>query len=320
MTTIALTPEAEAFLARVRDELADLPPDERDELLEDIESHLAEISEEGGLSLSARLGSAEEFALELRHSAGLPPRAEHAAPSRLDAARARLDDAGRRFEAFRGRIGSAQLWWLARGWLLAVALAVVVAGARNTSAWGYAHVWLPHPGVPGYSAALALAALLGASLWLGRRAAAGRGVPLDRAATAIALVAIVPAAFHMDNPPQAPGSYVSAPFAASVQYRDQPGLAFNGQPVSNIYPFDRSGKLLNDVMLYLPDGQPLTFGAGSFDQNRRFLVTRRGQRLYNSFPVRYFDPGTSRVAHPNAGPVVRIPNILTPPLTTTQKP
>ena len=44
MTTIALTPEAEAFLARVRDELADLPPDERDELLEDIESHLAEIS------------------------------------------------------------------------------------------------------------------------------------------------------------------------------------------------------------------------------------------------------------------------------------
>ena len=54
--------------------------------------------------------------------------------------------------------------------------------------------------------------------------------------------------------------------------------------------------------------------------NRRYLVTRRGQRLYNSFPVRYFDPGTSRVAHPNAGPVVRIPNILTPPLTTTQKP
>ena len=62
MTTIALTPEGEAFLARVRDELADLPADERDELLEDIESHLAEVAGEGGVPLAVRLGSAEEFA------------------------------------------------------------------------------------------------------------------------------------------------------------------------------------------------------------------------------------------------------------------
>jgi hypothetical protein len=99
MTTIALTPEAEEFLARVRDELADLPPDERDELLEDIESHLAELTGEGGMPLAARLGSAEEFAHELRHSAGLPPRAESVAPSRLDAVRSRLAGATRRADA-----------------------------------------------------------------------------------------------------------------------------------------------------------------------------------------------------------------------------
>ena len=34
---------------------------------------------------------------------------------------------------------------------------------------------------------------------------------------------------------------------------------------------------------------------------------RRGDRLYNSFPVRYYDPGTSIVRHPNAGPRVHDP-------------
>jgi hypothetical protein len=68
------------------------------------------------------------------------------------------------------------------------------------------------------------------------------------------------------------------------------------------------------VLLYLPDGQPLTIGAQNIDPNRRYLVDRRGQRLYNSFPARYFDPGTTRVAHPDAGPPVQIPDVLTPPL------
>jgi hypothetical protein len=317
MTTIALTPEAEAFLARVRDELADLPPDERDELLEDIESHLAEIAEEGGVPLAVRLGGAEEFALELRHSAGLPPRAESAAPSRLDAVRGRLDEIFGRAERFRTRLDAALLWRLARGWLLAVAVAIVIGGLGHTSAWGYAHAWLPHAGLRGYGAGIVLVAFIALSLWLGRRAATGRGVRLDRVASAIAIVAIIPAAVHMDSPARAP-FFTAAPFTTSVEYRSIPGLAFNGEQISNVYPFDREGKPLNDVMLYLPDGQPLTVGAQSVDPNRRYLVTRRGQRLYNSFPVRYFDPGTSRVTHPNAGPVVRVPNILTPPLQTTK--
>jgi hypothetical protein len=319
MTTIALTPEADAFLARVREELADLPPDERDELLEDIESHLAEITGEGDVPLAVRLGSAEDFALELRHSAGLPPRAEATAPSRLSSARVRFDEAGRRLQALRGRIGSAQLWWLARGWLLAVAVAVVVGGAGGNSAWGHTHLWLPHPGLPGYGAGIALVVLIGASLWLGRLSASGRAVRLDRAATAIALVAIVPAAFHMNSPARAP--YFAPAVAPGYPYGPPvAGLAFNGVLVSNIFPYTRDGKPLNDVMLFLPDGRPLPVGAQApTDPNRRYLVTRRGQRLYNSFPVRYFDPGTSRVTHPNAGPVVHVPNILTPPL-TTQKP
>jgi hypothetical protein len=315
MTTIALTPEGEAFLARMREELDDLPPDERDELLEDIESHLAEVSGEGEVALAARLGSAEEFAQELRHSAGLPPRAESARPSRLDAVRARLDEVAGRAGRFRAHLHARLVWWLVRGWLLAVVLAIVIGGLGHTSAWGYAHAWLPHPGMRGYGAGVVLAAFVAGSLLLGRRSEMGRSsARLDRVLSAIALVAIVPAAVHMDSPARTP--LASGPFTTSVEYRMLPGLAFNGVQLSNVYPFDREGKPLNDVMLYLADGRPLTVGAESVDQNRRYLVTRRGQRLYNSFPVRYFDPGTSLVTHPNAGPRVRIPDILTPSLTT----
>lgn len=313
MTTIALTPEGEAFLARVRDELADLPPDERDELLEDIESHLAEVAGEGETALAARLGSAEEFAQELRNSAGLPPRTAPGASSRLQVARAWIDGLSRRGEWLRGQLDASLAWSLVRGWLLAVALAFVITQLDDTYAWGHAHAWLPHPGIRGDGAAIVLLAIVGLSFWLRRLAASGHGVRLDRSASALALVAIVPAAWHMDSPPRAP-YYTSAPTQSQVMFAPMPGLAFDGVQVSNIFPFDRNGKPLNDVMLYLSDGRPVNVGANGVDQNRRYLVTRRGDRVYNSFPVRYFDPGTTHVRHPTAGPRVRVPNLLTPSL------
>jgi hypothetical protein len=182
MTTVALTPEGEAFLARVRDELADLPPDERDELLEDIESHLAEVAGEGEVALAARLGSAEEFAQELRNSAGLPPRAAPSEPSRLQAARAWLDDAVRRVMAVRPHLTGALVWQLARGWLLAVAFALTIAALGNTAAWSYRHTWLPHAGLRGFGALIALAGFVALSFWLARRAAPRR----DGASSSIA--------------------------------------------------------------------------------------------------------------------------------------
>jgi hypothetical protein len=309
MTTIALTPEGEAFLARVRDELADLPPDERDELLEDIESHLAEVSGEGEVALAARLGSAEEFAQELRNSAGLPPRAVASSPSRLDIARASFRHALRRGQSLRSHLNAALLWWLARGWLLGVAAALTAGRLGHTSAWGHTHIWLPHPGVRGSGALVVLAVILAFSLWLGRRAAAGRGIRLDRAASALAVVAIAPALWHLDSPPR--DHYYSY---TTIAQAPPAGLFENGREVMNIFPYTRAGKPLNDVLLYLPDGQPLSIGAQNIDPNRRYLVDRRGQRLYNSFPARYFDPGTTRVAHPDAGPLVQIPDVLTPPL------
>jgi len=162
----------------------------------------------------------------------------------------------------------------------------------------------------GYGAIVALAAFVVFSFWLARRAAMGRGLRLDRAASALALVAIVPALWHLDSPPR---DYINR-YSYSVHI--PPGLYLDGQQINNVFPYSRDGTPLNDVLLYLPDGRPLDIGAGINDLNRRYLVNQRGQRLYNSFPVRYFDPGTSKVTHPNAGPRVHIPVVLTPPLGT----
>ncbi len=132
----------------------------------------------------------------------------------------------------------------------------------------------------------------------------------ERAASALALVALVPA---VCAPRQSAARTIFTTRTPRSSRRPQ-GLSLNGSEVKNVFPYTRDGKPLNDVLLYLPDGQPLGIGAFGVDPNRRYLVDRRGQRLYNSFPARYFDPGTTRVTRPNAGPRVQIPDVLTPPL------
>jgi hypothetical protein len=95
------------------------------------------------------------------------------------------------------------------------------------------------------------------------------------------------------------------------------GLARDGIPVQNVYPFSRDGRLLLDVVLYDQDGAPLDVrpGAGtSGDPDRRLLRTRSGVDLFNAFPIRYFDPGTRRVVRPGLAPSIAWSPIVTPPL------
>ena len=102
-----------------------------------------------------------------------------------------------------------------------------------------------------------------------------------------------------------------------VEFVSEPvgGLAVDGTPVRNVYAYSRDGQLLHDVLLYDDAGSPLNVGGPNApDPNRRVLVTTTGVRLYNTFPIRYYDPGTRRVRHPNAGAPVRPPRLLTPPL------
>ncbi|MDF8265980.1 DUF1700 domain-containing protein [Luteipulveratus flavus] len=74
MSTVVDTDAAMAYRERVGAALADLPAEERDDLLEDVAEHLAELSVELGdpsaTVLEQRLGTPEEYAAELRAAAG----------------------------------------------------------------------------------------------------------------------------------------------------------------------------------------------------------------------------------------------------------
>ncbi|RGA00278.1 hypothetical protein DI270_035560, partial [Microbispora triticiradicis] len=66
-----LTPKA--YADAVREALADLPPEDRETLLEDLHDHISEVAAEPGLSLEDRLGAPEAYAAELRAAYGGRP-------------------------------------------------------------------------------------------------------------------------------------------------------------------------------------------------------------------------------------------------------
>jgi hypothetical protein len=93
-----------------------------------------------------------------------------------------------------------------------------------------------------------------------------------------------------------------------------PGLALDGVPVENVYPYSREGRLLLDVLLYDQLGNPLDVRPLAADPDRRVLRGIDGAELFNSFPIRYFEPGTRRVERPGAAPMIRWSTIATPAL------
>ena len=104
--TITLDPDVRAYLDAVRHHLADLPSEERDELVEDLEAHLLEVAAESDEPLASRLGPPDDYAAELRASAGYPP-----ADASLD-----LDtpaDTSGAFLLSRHQFSAIELWWKA---------------------------------------------------------------------------------------------------------------------------------------------------------------------------------------------------------------
>ena len=66
--SITLSPAKARYLEQVRDQLSDLPEEEREEIVQDLEAHLAELED---TRIEAELGDPEAFAFEFRSSAGL---------------------------------------------------------------------------------------------------------------------------------------------------------------------------------------------------------------------------------------------------------
>jgi hypothetical protein len=297
-------PEIASYLEAVRDALDDLPAAERDDLLAEVESSLIETAGETG-TIAARLGPPDEFAAELRAAAGLaapaPTRRRARAPRELAGEALR---AVRTLAASRGVTELAPIWWAARGYVVVAFVAAAWAG------------WSPtHPAVPsignGRVGLLAVLAVATVSVWLGRRArrSSSRVRLAGIAVNVLLVLAALPVLHHLAQNVPAPQTIVQL-----VPAGPQAGLVENGVAVENIYPYSRDGRLLHDVLLYDGAGNPLEIGANGNDPNRRLVRTAdRYTPLYNAFPIRYYEPGTTRVANPDAGPQVQVPSLVPGP-------
>ncbi|MEJ7891452.1 MAG: hypothetical protein WKF94_02295 [Solirubrobacteraceae bacterium] len=281
MTMTTIPDDARVYLAAVRSRLDDLPADEREDLLADVESAVLDSADETDAPIAARLGSPERFADELRTAAGLPPRTDPP-PSSLSL-RNRLAPWAARLEDARELL---PLWWVARA-IVAVGAGALIAGDTYDDGYLPGSIW---------TAAAAVAVSVAIGLRHLRRT---RLTVLANVALVLAALPVL--TFVADR--AAADDYV--PYASFTPN----GIAYDGAPVRNLFAFDREGRLLTDVRLYNQDGLPLDIGRGQRDPGRRVVRTRGGAPELNAFPVRYFEPGTRRIAQPRAG-VPRAPQPL----------
>jgi hypothetical protein len=293
------TPDVRAYLDAVRAELADLPAEEREDLLADVEASLVDSGDPPQLAPAA-------FAAELREAAGLEPTSPAMPPgaSLLDSLRAWTSSD--RAAALRSTARELEpIWWLVRGYVAAAAVALLAG-------WG----WPLGTGTRSYTlsietSALVLVLAVVVSVWLGLRSRRGAiGLPRVRRALNLALaVATLPVAVHSLN------EFNDRAYAdVVVETETVPGLALDGRQLTNLYPYSRDGRLLHDVLLYDDRGLPVPIMIGFDDPLRRVLERADGRQIRNSYPIRYYEPGTRQVARPNLAPRVSLPEIVTPPL------
>jgi len=303
-------PDVEAYLAAVRSELGDLRPDERDDLLTEVEASLLDAAEESDAPIAARLGPPADFAAELRTSAGLTTAAStrRARPKRDLLANAWRSPRAASAKRVLGEL--APLWWVARAY---VALALLVWAADIQ--WSGTVPFVPTIGIGGPGSVelgavilvLAAAASVAHGLWERRRGGPGT---LSVAVNVVLALAALPLSGDLA------GRLSDRTVVTSVvvQTPATPGLAVDGVPVENVYPYSREGRLMLDVLLYDQNGAPLNVRAADADASRRVLRSAAGAELFNTFPIRYFEPGTRQVAKPGATPRIAWSPVVTPAL------
>ena len=295
MSAATLSPAAAAYLAELERELADIPHEERADLLEEVEASLVEAGDDP----VAHLGTPARFAAELRTSAGLPPRpAQPVAPREPLWTRLKRNPHARAAAATAREL--APIWWVVRG-LVVIALLSVGVQAH------YRDLVPLLTGEPVLDVLiLSLAPILSVVIGLAGR----RGkLPLRRVWIALDVALAAALLFTPAMYDELTGRTDSAVYVAADP-QPTAGLAKDGIPLRNIYAYDAKGRLLHDVRLYDQDGKPLEIGRGAQDPERRPVETRGGITLFNAFPIRYYQPGTHRVAHPNAAPADLSPRPL----------
>lgn len=240
------------YAGQVRRALQDLSPGLLEELLEDLDEHLAEVAAEGGGSLESALGPPATYARALRQAADLPePTADrpNSVHRELQDIVERLvqHDAVRSVRAFLPELRPG--WWVFRAWLAAGALSYL-SGYRS-----FVLPFGPLLALPVLAAMVVLSVRLGR--WSQSRTHVEPGQRLIAVGSnvAVSLFALfVLVAVQQQNRgvgyagPNPPAYGGGSP--ATLTRAD-------GTPITNIYPYAGSGQPLSGVLLYDQDGRPL---------------------------------------------------------------
>lgn len=287
MTSTTESP-VDDFARAVRAALADLPPDEVDDLTDGLEADLAERAADQD---SPEFGDAAAYAQELRTAAGLPPRASRSIGAAdgglvgawLDVVRGLREFAARPLvlRAIEFFVSLRPVWWVIRGCLfycvvtwvfhgpvleltpLTFVIGVVTLVASVQFGRGR---WLPRP-------------------WM-RRALLGVNV---------VLVLCVPIAFLAAT--EIFGSAVDDAYASGQSVASTPdGLSYEGHPITNIFAYDASGVALTNVQLFDQHGNPLV------------TVAHPNSTVITDYPD-YLVPNGSVIGRPgwNVYPLLRVP-------------
>ncbi|GGT18358.1 hypothetical protein ACFFV7_15310 [Nonomuraea spiralis] len=279
----------EQYAQAVRDALADHP--DREELIEDLDDHLAEIAAESDLPLEDRLGPPAAYADELVAAYGGRPQSRQKRRRRPREYAARAHAALLRQKPYQGLVAFLPElrpgWWVLRGYLLAMLLLAITARGGL---------------VPGNLAEWALvAAAVWVSVWFGR---AGGGRFAALLATGVNLVAALALLVGMAEASGGREQPVAMSAPADVM------LVGGSLGFYNIKPYAKDGSPLTDVYLYDQDGNPITVAP----EEHGFTVDRScGEPVLNRYPLplvqqeeMFADDGTSKATPstcPTATPV-----------------
>jgi hypothetical protein len=252
--------EITVYVAAVRAALTGLPEATREELLEDLPEHLAEVQAEGNGTLVERLGSPTAYAAELRAAAGFvggfpDPPSTPRFPQLIEA----RDEALRVLGQVDVRVGPVlgypkasdflillrPAWWVLRGYLIAMVIASVLGIGRIGL--------LPRLGDSGLVALVLMAGCIVVSIWLGRQDFTAKRVPrvaLRAGSAVLVLVALIGFA-GADNSTRSGGPY----------YND--AGSYDPNPYSNVndvFVYDSQGNLVPGARLFDQDGSPIQLG------------------------------------------------------------
>lgn len=264
--SITLSPTKAQYLEQVSAGLADLPEEERDEVIQDLSAHLAELSDD---EIVPVLGAPSAFVAEFRASAGLDN------PARMSGlvtrARVRLEEWSTRLSGLTHWPRMRPLWVWSRGWIVISVFAAVQGGVA------FYHFPIPAVGDRTLLGLVMVAAATWLSVWLDRaprHPLRDTGSIIFSALGIWALLAGSLGGIALGRP---------AVFDQIDErlFSEYPVLGHDGSPVENIFAFDSDGEPV-EVLLFDQLGRPLlTLPEWVYDQAQ---VSPSGEaEFYNGY-------------------------------------